>query len=165
MALDLEAIELIKQLKHRYFRCLDSADLDGVRACFTDDISIDYKGGSYHAKYDNVDDIMAFLEQSFHSEAAAMHTGHHPEITVADDGQTATGLWYLQDIFYDLKYKVITQGVALYEDRYVKTADGWRIQHSGYNRVWELVEELGEGKNFTFRRLSQTGKVLASKRG
>ena len=30
------------------------------------------------------------------------------------------------------------RGAALYEDAYVKCADGqWRIQHTGYSRTWE----------------------------
>jgi hypothetical protein len=33
---------------------------------------------------------------------------------------------------------VTLHGAALYEDAYVKGADGqWRIQHTGYSRTWE----------------------------
>ena len=35
--LDLEAIELIKQLKARYFRFLDTANWEGLQQVFTDD--------------------------------------------------------------------------------------------------------------------------------
>ena len=35
--LDLESIELIKQLKARYFRFLDTRNLDGLKTVFTHD--------------------------------------------------------------------------------------------------------------------------------
>lgn len=160
MALDLEAIELIKQLKHRYFRCLDMADHEGLATTLTEDVTIDYQGGSYRAQYDNRADFFEFLATAFHSEAVAQHTAHHPEIDVAADGQTATGKWYLHDIFWDLKYKVKTSGVALYEDRYVKTDDGWKIAHSGYTRVYEMVEKIEQDPPFTARHLKTAGRVL-----
>lgn len=156
MALDLEAIELIKQLKHRYFRAIDTADMPLVEDCFVDDASIHYIGGSYDIAMEGRDKILEFIAASFHADAAAMHTGHHPEITV--EGDRATGKWYLNDVFYDLNYKVCTRGVAIYEDRYVKTGAGWKIQHSGYERVWEVVEKFGDEVKFTKRLLAETGR-------
>ena len=156
MALDLESIELIKQLKHRYFRAIDTANIPLVTGCFVEDASIHYIGGSYEIEMAGRDKIVEFIAQSFHADAAAMHTGHHPEITV--DGDAATGLWYLNDVFYDLNYKVCTRGVAIYEDRYVRTDEGWKIQHSGYERVWEVVEKFGDELTFTKRLLAETGR-------
>ncbi|RZV48932.1 MAG: nuclear transport factor 2 family protein, partial [Pseudomonadales bacterium] len=45
--LDLEAIELIKQLKGRYFRFLDTGNFDGLSTVFTKDAKAYFKGGDY----------------------------------------------------------------------------------------------------------------------
>lgn len=41
--LDLEAIELIKQLKARYFRAIDTCNLDMLRAMLTEDVKLAFK--------------------------------------------------------------------------------------------------------------------------
>ena len=40
-------IEEIKNLKHRYFRAIDMADFDLLDNVFADNITIDYRGGTY----------------------------------------------------------------------------------------------------------------------
>ncbi len=40
-------IEEIKNLKHRYFRAIDMADFDLLDSIFTEDITVDYRGGTY----------------------------------------------------------------------------------------------------------------------
>ena len=47
---------------------------------------------------------------------------------------TATGIWYLTDIFINLADKVRTTGSALYRDKYVKSQGQWRIAESVYER-------------------------------
>lgn len=155
MALDLEAIELIKQLKSRYFRGIDTANMEALAQCMAPDVSAHFFGGSYEIKVEGFDEVMGFLKQSFHADAAASHFGHTPEITV--DGDTATGLWYLYDIFYDLAREVKTSGSAVYEDTYIKTQDGWKIKTTGYKRIWERVEPFKDDGRFTARRLGETG--------
>ena len=49
----------------------------------------------------------------------------HPEITV--EGDTATGIWYLQDIFVELNHNVTIMGSALYDDAYRKESGEWKI--------------------------------------
>jgi hypothetical protein len=45
-----------------------------------------------------------------------MHNGHTPEIKV--NGDAATGIWYLNDLFINLDEQTILTGSALYEDCY-----------------------------------------------
>ena len=118
--LDLEAIELIKQLKARYFRFVDTREfeLDGWPA------------------------LEAFYKKSFTPNAFGMHNGHHPEITV--DGDTATGIWYLQDIFVELNHSVTIMGSALYDDAYRKESGEWKIARTGYRRLWEEYHPRGD---------------------
>ncbi len=155
MAIDLEAIEQIQQLKARYFRGIDTADRALVSECLAEDVSIHFIGGSYEIEMQGADKILQFLQQAFHKDAAASHFGHHPEITIS--GESATGIWYLHDIFFDLARDIETSGAAIYQDRYSKINNQWKIQHTGYKRVWERVKPLENADTFTTRRLAETG--------
>jgi hypothetical protein len=75
-------IEDIKNLKHRYFRAIDMADFDLLDNIFTEDVTVDYRGGTYRWESQGKKTITESLRHSFHSQACAMHTGHHPEIEI-----------------------------------------------------------------------------------
>ncbi len=140
--LDLEAIELIKQLKARYFRFLDTCDLAGLKTVFTDDAEAYFKGGHYEFTLNGWVELEQFYKDSFTPTKFGMHTGHHPEITV--EGDTATGIWYLQDIFINLEENITISGSALYNDNYVKVDGDWKIAYTGYKRLLEQMEQRDE---------------------
>lgn len=142
MALDLEAIELIKQLKARYFRFLDTRNIAGLHSVFTEDASARFKGPDYDFDLTGWPALEAFYRKSFSADAFGMHNGHHPEIEVS--GDHATGIWYLQDIFVQLKHDITVMGSALYEDEYRLEDGTWRIATTGYVRLWEEHHTRGE---------------------
>ena len=142
MALDLEAIELIKQLKARYFRFLDTRNIEGLHSVFTEDASARFKGPDYDFDLTGWPALEAFYRKSFSADAFGMHNGHHPEIEVM--GDRATGIWYLQDIFVQLKHDITVMGSALYEDEYRLEDGTWRIATTGYVRLWEEHHTRGE---------------------
>jgi hypothetical protein len=145
MALRLEDIELIKQLKHRYMRCLDTADTAGLRKCLADDVSIRYIGGSYRIEAQGADEIVAMLAGGMYNDKyIGVHTVHHPEIDVHDE-TTASGIWYLVDWAMNFAIGKTTEGSAIYHDKYVKKDGAWLIQHSEYSRIYERFEDI-EGK-------------------
>ena len=129
-------IEEIKNLKHRYFRAIDMADFDLLDNVFSPDISIDYRGGTYRWESEGKETIKESLTHAFHNQTAAMHTAHHPEIDVSSQTE-ATGKWYLQDIFYNFDLGSVTQGTALYEDKYIKINDQWFISSRIEESSWE----------------------------
>ena len=45
---DLIEIELIRQLKYKYARCLDLKLWDDLATTLTEDVVVDYSGGKYH---------------------------------------------------------------------------------------------------------------------
>jgi len=147
MALDLEAIELIKQLKARYFRFIDTRDIDGLQAVFTEDATATFKGADYDFDLKGWPALEAFYKKSFTPQAFGMHNGHHPEISV--EGDTATGIWYLKDIFVNLAQDITIMGSALYHDEYRVEAGEWRIASTGYKRLWE--EHHTRGDSVTLR--------------
>ena len=142
MALDLEAIELIKQLKARYFRFLDTRNIEGLHSVFTEDASARFKGPDYDFDLNGWPALEAFYRKSFSADAFGMHNGHHPEIEVS--GDHATGIWYLQDIFVQLKLDITVMGSALYEDEYRREGGVWRIATTGYVRLWEEHHARGD---------------------
>jgi hypothetical protein len=154
MSLRLEDIELIRQLKYRYWRGIDTGDIAGLRDLFTEDVKVDYIGGSYRWQMQGKDKILESIAGAFNANAVACHTGHHPEIEVLSD-TTATGTWYLTDVFINLVEKVRTTGSALYRDKYVKQNGKWRIAESVYERLYEEVEPFTEAPRLTAHWLSR----------
>ena len=139
---ELVEIEQIKRLKYRYLRCLDQKDWDDLEQCFTEDATASYGGGAY--PFEGRDRIMAFLREAmgadtFHSS----HQCHHPEIDVTGDG-TATGVWALQDVVIDTGFDLTISGAAFYTDRYRRIDGDWRIEHTGYKRLYEEVFPRGD---------------------
>jgi len=60
--LDLEAIELIKQLKARYFRFIDTCNVVGLRdQVFTQDALIHFRSPSYDAHASGWADLEKFI--------------------------------------------------------------------------------------------------------
>lgn len=159
MGLALEDMELIRQLKYAYCRCIDTANIAELKDLFTEDASVCYVGGSYRFEAQGRDKILEALGYAFHSEAIAFHHVNHPEITLTSPTQ-ATGVWYLKDWFMDLKHKIITDGSALYRDTYVKQDGGWRIQRATYSRIFEIVTPFTDAPNITAHYLAQHGKKL-----
>jgi hypothetical protein len=152
----LEDLELIRRLKYAYCRCIDTANIAELKGLFTEDASVCYVGGSYRFETEGRDKILEALTYAFHSEAIAMHHVNHPEIDLISATE-ATGVWYLQDWFLDLKHKVITDGTALYRDTYVKQAGKWLIKRATYERIYEIVTPVTDKPNITAHYLARHG--------
>ena len=59
----------------------------------------------------------------------------HPEIAI--DGDEATGIWYLQDKVIAAEFNFMLIGAGFYHDSYRRTADGWKISKTGYDRTYD----------------------------
>lgn len=139
MGLRLEDIELIKQLKYRYCRALDIGDFAALTELLTEDIAIDYRGGTYHFALAGRDAVIGAMKQAFYADFVGSHTVHMPVITVHDD-DTADGEWTLLDYAVKLDQgNEATSGSAIYTDHYLKQGGQWRIARSSYIRVYERV--------------------------
>lgn len=159
MSQRLEDIEAIRQLKYRYCRAIDMADMALLKTLFAEDASVCYVGGSYRFEAQGRDTILEALSHAFHAEAVAMHHVNHPEIELVSDTE-ATGIWYLKDWFLNLKLMLITDGTALYRDRYVKRDGQWLIQHASYSRIFEIVTPVTEKPNLTAHYLAAHSRQL-----
>ncbi|MDZ4077966.1 MULTISPECIES: nuclear transport factor 2 family protein [Hydrocarboniphaga] len=159
MPLPLEDLELIRRLKYRYCRCIDTANFDELRGLFVEDASVCYVGGTYRFEAQGRDSILDALGYAFHAEAIALHHVNHPEIDFVSDTE-ATGVWYLKDWFLDLRNKIITDGSALYRDTYVKRDGEWLIKRATYERIYEIVTPFEQAPNITAHWLARSGKRL-----
>jgi len=136
MLMDIEAI---KQLKHAYFRCVDTANLEELGTLFHDDVSVHFVGGTYEWKVQGREDYLANIGYSFNKASVGHHNGHQPEIRMLSDTE-ATGVWYLADHMWILNHEAKTYGTALYWDRYVKQDGRWLIRETCYERLFEINE-------------------------
>ncbi|MEM7410976.1 MAG: nuclear transport factor 2 family protein [Myxococcota bacterium] len=153
MLLDIEAI---KQLKHAYFRCMDTADFDELASLYHENIKVHYVGGFYEWKLEGRDELIASQTQSFHQRAVGHHNGHQPEIQILSDTE-ATGLWYLSDNMWILDANFFTTGTALYWDRYEKVDGRWLIRETSYRRIYEISQPLEEAPKFSAHYLGEHG--------
>lgn len=136
----LLAIREIEQLKYRYCRCVDLKDFEALRTVLTPDAVAEYSGGKY--RFDGADEIIAFLTRNLsRTKFLTSHHMHHPEITIVDQ-TNATGVWAMNDVNLDDEWDFFLQGAGYYDDRYVRTAEGWRIASTGYRRTFEIVGPL-----------------------
>lgn len=153
----LDDLEQIRRLKYAYCRCIDTANFTELRELLTEDCSVSYVGGSYRFESSGRDAILDALSGAFHADAIAMHHVNHPEIDFVSATE-ATGVWYLKDWFCDLRHKIVTDGSALYRDRYVKQDGRWKIQFASYERIFEIVTPFEQPPNITAHWLAKHGK-------
>jgi hypothetical protein len=152
-------IEQIKNLKHRYFRCFDTADIDGLGQIFHPDVTLDVNGGIYRFRIEGRDKYLDLVREGAHAEMIMQHNGHHPEIQVVSPTE-ATGIWYLQDSVWEFRRKMHITGAAIYRDRYLKVDGTWFIKDIGFERIHEIVENIEQPPNVTFSYLATHAKKL-----
>lgn len=152
-------IEAIKQLKHAYFRCLDTANFAELATIFHPDVTVRFKGGTYEWNLDGRDAYLDALRKSFTRESVGQHNGHHPEIRMLSETE-ATGIWYLADNMWVMQYDFFTTGTALYWERYLKVDGRWTIRETSYERLYELNRKLEERPPFSSHYLGSHGTPL-----
>jgi hypothetical protein len=78
------------------------------------------------------------------------HKMHHPEIDLTSP-TTATGVWALDDVVVMTDFQLTIRGSSFYDDTYVKDGESWRIQTTGYKRIYEEIQPRGnvEGLRLT----------------
>lgn len=146
-------IEAIKQLKHAYFRCIDTANIDELGTLFHENVFVHFLGGSYEWKLEGRNAYMEAIGASFSKNAIGHHNGHHPEIQMLSETE-ATGIWYLADNMWTLEHKVLTKGTALYWDKYEKVDGRWLIRDTRYERLYEINEMLEKNPHLSSHYLA-----------
>jgi len=153
-------MEAIRQLKHAYFRCLDTANWDELVSICHKELKVHYTGGDYEFKLEGDEAFVAAMQHAFNTEAVARHNGYMPEIQMLSETE-ATAIWYLSDHFWSLKSDKLTHGTALYWDRYVKENGHWVISETSYQRIYQINETLAEKPDLVSHYLRDYGSEPA----
>ena len=129
-------IEDIQRVKYRYLRALDTKHWDEFADTLTEDVIGDY-GESLGEEHHFTDrtTLVEFMRNAMPADVITEHRVTHPEIDV--DGDEATATWYLQDKVIVPKFDFMLIGAGFYHDRYRRTADGWKISVTGYDRTYD----------------------------
>ena len=159
MLMDIEAI---RQLKHAYFRCVDTANFAELADLFHEQVTVHFIGGTYEWKLNGKAEYLAAVTQAFHNQSIGHHNGHHPEIQILSETE-ATGIWYLADNMWQLNSNHFTTGTAIYWDRYQKVDGRWLIRETRYRRIYELNSQLPETPKPATHYLGSFGTPLAAK--
>ena len=147
----LEALHAIRELKARYFRCMDIRDRETMRDVFTDDIVMDMReematlaksgmpvdpeGGLIVGR----ETVVASMRDALVG-TKTVHHGHMPEVELVSEAE-ARGIWAMEDIVVLPDGAPIGRihGYGHYHETYVRGEDGrWRISHLRLSRL--LVE-------------------------
>jgi len=126
-------IEQIKQLKARYFRCMDTKDWAGFEQVFAADAVMDMsnemrdrttRGGITRGAAQ-----IAAMVRTVVGPVVTVHHGHMPEIEITSP-TTARGVWAMEDkLRWPEGSPVRTMhGYGHYHETYERTDDGWRIK-------------------------------------
>ena len=153
MLMDMEAI---RQLKHAYFRCIDTANFEELAELFHDDVLVHFIGGNYEWKLQGKEKYLEAVRGAFTNEAIGHHNGHHPEIQILSETE-ATGIWYLADNMWVMNFNFFTTGTAIYWDRYLKVDGRWTIKDTRYRRIYEINRALDERPALSSHHLAAHG--------
>ena len=134
----LSDIEAIKQLKYRYVRAMSYSDWDALEATLTEDVQTSYSDGKYtfHSREEVLNLLRSSHGEGLHTIIAYWHVTM-PIIDITGD-DTATGSWGMYHRYIDRGERDIEEEqFAFYEDEYRRTAEGWKISRTGYQRIME----------------------------
>lgn len=144
MATNIErliAIEEIKQLKARYFRCMDTKDWPGLQSVFAPDAELDMRGEAADKSKAaeglifGAANIMPFIRNAV-LDLVTVHHGHMPEIEITSP-TTAKGLWAMEDVLRWPEGAAVKtlHGYGHYHETYRRLDGGWHIQTSRLSRL------------------------------
>ncbi len=152
----LNAIEAVKRVKYKYWRCFDTADLGGMAEVLHEDVFLSIEAGIYSMAYEGRDAYLEMVKQGAHCDMISHHNGHHGEIDIVSDDE-AIGTWYLYDDLYEFRRGMRLFGTAFYRDRYVRVEGEWKIRYSQFHRIYEIKQALGERPEITYHYLATHG--------
>ena len=136
----MEDIEAIKNLKAKYFRCVDKKLWEEMETVLTEDAVADYGMGIELLQ--GREAIIEFLKKNLGRDSMiSVHQGHNPEIEITSD-TTARGVWVLNDRLI-IQTIATLNGWRYYEDEYVKLNGEWKKKST---KITNMLEEWTQAK-------------------
>ena len=141
---DLErliALEEIKQVKARYFRCMDTKDWAAFEAVFAPDATADYssEGDAKEWSASGAAKIVALVRRVVES-AISVHHGHMAEVEVTSP-TSARGIFAMEDLIWwpEGSRRKTLHGWGHYHETFEKHGTKWVIKTLRLTRL--RVEE------------------------
>jgi ketosteroid isomerase-like protein len=113
----------------RYATGIDQRDWPLFRTCFTEDAVADYPG---FGQWVGARAITDFMEQAHAPMGATLHRVSN--CVVAGEADVATARSYV-DAVLTLPDGTVHNATGVYQDRLVRSADGWRIAERRFQAV------------------------------
>lgn len=140
-------IEQIKQLKHRYFRGVDTKDWALLATVFHEDFEGDFRGSTtdpatgFNPTPEATGEVLHGRDATIESFKVAcsyfnsVHFGHNPEIEITGE-DSARGLWAMDDClrFHEGDLAEL-HGYGHYHETYVKVGGQWQIRTTRLTRM------------------------------
>ena len=121
----LEALEAIRQLKHRYLNACDLKEVETIRGCFASGpVLIDYEAVGRFEDRDSFVNFYAAL--ACQPQVRDSHHGANPEIELLDEDH-ARGRWALGYFNLDAETGVTRRLGVVYDDGYRRIGGVWKI--------------------------------------
>jgi hypothetical protein len=147
----LLAVEEIRCLKARYYRCMDTKDWDGLSLVFAPDAVFDLREvnsvrhpltGEWVPPYAGEDAVhrghpaVVKMIREAVARLVTVHHGHMGEIEITSD-TAAQGVWAMEDIIRNApgEPEMFMHGFGHYHDTYVRLDRGWAIQTTRITRL------------------------------
>ena len=140
------AIEQIRQVKARYFRGVDTADTELVRAILAEDCVLDYRGcctdPATGRDFLPAMNVVLRGRASWSSDGLAragivsVHHGHDADIELTGE-RTARAIWSMTDRLFmppGGPFSCMT-GYGHYHETYQEVGGGWKIQTLRITRI------------------------------
>jgi hypothetical protein len=125
------AIEEIKGVRARYFRCMDTKDWAGFEAVFASDVTVDYTppgGNPADWSASGASNVVAFVRKMV-EPAITVHHGHMPEVELTS-ASTARGIFAMEDLIWwpEGSRRKTLHGWGHYHETFEKSDGTWRIK-------------------------------------
>ncbi len=146
-ALKLMAAHEIRELKGRYFSCMDGKDWDGFRSVFAEDAEFDMRDGrgpnlDPEAVYRGADTIASFVRSAV-DPLRTQHRGHATHIDILSP-IAARATWMMEDelevpegVTYPFRR---LHGWGHYHETYERVRGRWVIRTLRLTRLWVRVD-------------------------
>jgi len=133
----LIAMEEIRALKARYFRCVDTKDWQGFGDVFAEDALFDISDDVPGAVITGREKIAAAASVPL-THCVSVHHGHCPEIEITSP-TTAGGIWAMEDILRwsadaDTPLRAL-HGYGHYIETYERIDGAWKIKTMKLKRL------------------------------
>lgn len=120
----------ITQVLVRYATGIDRRDWELFRTCFTPDCRAEYQDVG---NWDGADAITEFMTVTHADVGHTLHRLSNIAISVQDD--EATARTYVDAVLMAQDGASGVNALGFYDDRLVRTPDGWRISHRTFTPV------------------------------